>query len=102
MRVELVHALADEQHLLALDLPEGATLADAIEASGWRQRFPELLIDDEHVGVWNRRATLASVLRDGDRVEIHRPLVADPKLARRQRAEANPVGVQARRKISRS
>ena len=102
MRVEVVHAEADAQHLVAIDLDDGATVADAIDRSGLRERFPELCIDDEHVGVWNKRVTLATTLRAGDRVEIYRALIADPKQARRQRAADNPVGVQVRRKLSRS
>lgn len=98
MRVEVVLALPAVQHCVALDLPEGATVADAIAASG----LDSTGVDDEHVGVWNRRVTLATALREADRVEIYRPLVADPKQARRARAERNPVGVQARRRINRS
>lgn len=98
MRVEVVLALPDAQRCIALDLPDGATVADAIAASG----FEAAGFDDEHVGIWNRRATLATTLREADRVELYRPLVADPKQARRVRAERNPVGVQPRRRISRS
>lgn len=101
MRVEVVLALAEIQHVVALDLEPGATVADAIARSGLATS-PGLVIDDEHVGIWNRRATLQTPLREQDRVEIHRDLVADPKQARRRRAELNPVGVQARRRISRS
>ncbi len=88
--------------MVALELDDGATVADAIVRSGLCERFPELQVDDEHVAVWNRRVLLASALRDGDRVEILRPLIADPKQARRQRAAQHPVGVQVRRKLSRS
>ena len=98
MRVEVVLALPASQHCVALDLPDGATVADAIAASG----LDASAIDDDHVGIWNRRVTLATVLREADRVELYRPLVADPKQARRVRAERNPVGVQAKRRISRS
>ena len=98
MQVEVVFALPDAQRCITLDLPEGATVADAISASG----FDAAGVDDEHVGVWNRRVTLATTLREADRVELYRPLVADPKQARRVRAERNPVGVQAKRRINRS
>ena len=98
MRVEVVQAWSGAQHRIALDLAEGATVADAIAASG----LDGTGIDDEHVGIWNRRVTLATLLREADRVELYRPLVADPKLARRTRAERNPVGVQAKRRINRS
>ncbi|MBL0041345.1 MAG: RnfH family protein [Xanthomonadales bacterium] len=98
MRIEVVYATADVQHCVVLNLRDGASVADAIAASG----LPLGDIDDEQVGVWNRRVTLATLLREADRVEVYRPLVADPKQARRQRAERNPVGVQAKRKFSRS
>lgn len=102
MRVEVVLALAEAQHVVPLELEAGACVADAIARSGLHERWPALVIDDDHVGIWNRRATLQTLLREHDRVEIHRDLVADPKLARRKRAELNPVGVQAKRRISRS
>ncbi len=98
MRVEVVLALPEVQRCIALDLPEGATVADAIAAAGLDSSGD----DDDHVGIWNRRVTRSTVLREADRVEIYRPLVADPKQARRVRAERNPVGVQAKRRISRS
>lgn len=98
MRIEVVLAFAEAQHCVIVDLPEGATVADALAASGLAMSG----IDDEQIGVWNRRVTLATLLREADRVEVYRPLVADPKQARRQRAERNPVGVQAKRKFSRS
>lgn len=98
MRVEVVFALPDVQQCIALELPEGATVADAIAASGVDAR----VVDDDHVGVWNRRVTRTTVLREADRVELYRPIVADPKQARRTRAASNPIGVQAKRRINRS
>lgn len=98
MRVEVVFALPEAQRCIALDLSEGATVADAIAASGLDAQD----IDDEQVGIWNRRVTRTTVLRDADRVELYRPITADPKSARRTRAERHPVGVQARRRINRS
>lgn len=101
MRIDVIHALPDVQHLVQLELAAETTVAAAIAASGFVERFL-LVVDDDHVGIWNRRVTLATVLREGDRVEIYRDLIADPKQARRQRAIANPVGVQPKRKLSRS
>lgn len=100
MRVEVVHASSDVQHVITVELDAAASVADAIARSGLVERFG-LRVDDEHVGVWNRRVTLATPLREGDRVEIYRDLIADPKQARRQRAVENPVGVQPKRKLSR-
>jgi putative ubiquitin-RnfH superfamily antitoxin RatB of RatAB toxin-antitoxin module len=66
-----------------LELPAGATVRDAVLASGWRQAAPRMEAPD--VGVWGRRCGPQQLLRDGDRVEIYRELVADPKVARRER-----------------
>ena len=64
-------------------LPEGATVADAVRASGWREAGAGG--EPEALGIWGRRCTPQQPVRDGDRVEIYRPLQADPKVARRER-----------------
>ena len=82
-----------------LELPEGATVRDAVLASGWRQAAPGGEVPD--VGVWGRRCTPQQVLREGDRVEIYRPLKVDPKVARRERFReqgARAAGLFARRR----
>ncbi len=78
LRVEVVRALADHQDALALVLEEGATVREALLAAAMPLDLP--------VGVYGRRVTLEARLADGDRVEIYRPLRADPKEARRRRA----------------
>lgn len=98
MRIEVVYALSDVPQCIELDLPAGATVGDALVAAGLGAHAG----DEEQVGIWNRRVTLATLLREADRVEIYRPLRADPMQARRLRAERNPVGVQAKRRVSRS
>lgn len=87
MDVEVVYALADEQIVVRLALPEGATAADAVERSGLPARFPEIAAGAK-LGIYGRIAAADTRLADGDRVEIYRPLIADPKQARRRRAEA--------------
>jgi putative ubiquitin-RnfH superfamily antitoxin RatB of RatAB toxin-antitoxin module len=72
--------------LIELEVQKGCTVAEAIEQSGIRQAFPELTIDSAAVGIFSRKVPLESPLRDGDRVEIYRPLQADPKETRRRRA----------------
>ena len=72
--------------LVALTLPAGATVADAWQASGFAQRVPGLTAHDGNVGIHSKPCTLATVLREGDRVEVYRPLQADPKDSRRRRA----------------
>ena len=79
-------AAPDRTFLRELDLRDGTTVADAIELSGFRAAFPQLQIDDAHVGIFSRKTTLDARLRDGDRVEIYRLLKIDPKEARRRRA----------------
>jgi len=69
-------------------MEEGATVRMAIKASGVLQAFPEIDLARNRVGVYARLVTLDTPLRDGDRVEIYRPLRVDPKEARRMRAEA--------------
>lgn len=68
-----------------LTLPEGATVADAVQASGLREAFPGLQPQQLQVGVWGRRAEWQQPLRERDRVELYRPLTVDPKVARRER-----------------
>ncbi len=70
---------------VALNLPASATVADALRASALASRYPGVAWADVPVGVWSRPCTRATRLRDGDRVEIYRPLVVDPKEARRLR-----------------
>lgn len=87
MRVEVVYALAHRQALYELELAHGQTLQVAVEASGVLADFPEIDLRRNRVGIHAKLATLDTPLRDGDRVEIYRPLAADPKEARRRRAE---------------
>ncbi len=84
MRIEVVYALPRQQERVLLDLAPGSTVLGAIQASGLLQRLPRLEVG--RVGVWGRPAGPETVLRDQDRVEIYRPLLADPKVIRRERA----------------
>jgi putative ubiquitin-RnfH superfamily antitoxin RatB of RatAB toxin-antitoxin module len=86
--VEVVYALPERQTLLALQMPAGATVREAIEQSGVLQLHPEIDLSQAAVGIFGRRAPLDARLREHDRVEIYRPLTADPKDARRRRARA--------------
>lgn len=82
VRVEVVWALPQPQYLVALALPQGSTVADAIAASGLRDQLPPVC----DTGIHGKRCAPEDVLRDGDRVEIYRELVFDPKESRRRRA----------------
>jgi putative ubiquitin-RnfH superfamily antitoxin RatB of RatAB toxin-antitoxin module len=88
LRVEVVYALADGQELVALELAEGATAREAAEASGIAARRG-LAAAKLALGIFGRRIAPEYLLRNGDRVEILRPLAADPKEARRNRARRN-------------
>jgi len=86
--VEVSYALPHVQDLLKLSLPAGATVRDAIEASGILTKHPEIdLAGPNKVGVFAKLVRLDTPLRDRDRVEIYRPLIADPKAVRKKRAE---------------
>ena len=74
-----------EVEQVSLSLPPDATVADALQASGLLARHPEIDLARQALGVWGKLRTLADPLRDGDRVELYRPLTVDPKEARRQR-----------------
>lgn len=89
--VEVVYCAGrGDVDLTRLTLPAGATLADAVEASGLRQRHPAL--DPSKAGVWSRLAPPAQALRDGDRVEVYRELRVDPMQARRERHQRRVSG----------
>ncbi len=98
LRVEVAFAWPDRQLLKSVELPEGTTVAAAVEASGLlelvREREPAYELREDRVGVFGRRVRLDDVLREGDRVELYRPLLVDPKEARRARAEADRAGKQ--------
>lgn len=84
--IEVVYPLAHEQRLFKVTVPVGSTLREGILASGILKHYPELILDTADVGVFGKLAGLDTVLRAKDRVEIYRPLLADPKEVRKQRA----------------
>lgn len=84
--VEVAYATPAKQVLIALEVPAGCTVGEAIKRSDLQQAFPGLEIDPAAVGIFSRKISLDQALRDGDRVEIYRPLQADPKETRRRRA----------------
>lgn len=86
IRVEVAYARVDVQLLLALTVPVGTVAVEAVRLSGVAMRFPEIDPEAADLGVWSHPVAPDTPLRDGDRVEIYRPLIADPKAVRRQRA----------------
>ena len=92
IEVEVVYALNDTQKVIRVRLEAGASLQQAVAKSGLLAEFPELDLGGRNkVGVWNKLSKPDTVLRDRDRVEIYRPLIADPKEVRRQRAAEGKV-----------
>ncbi len=89
--VEVAFALPDRQVIIELMVDRGTTLQQAIDLSGILGQFAEIDLDRNQVGIFGRLAGLTDVLQAGDRVEIYRPLLADPKQVRKQRAEAGKV-----------
>ncbi|MBE1301209.1 MAG: RnfH family protein [Alteromonadaceae bacterium] len=87
IRLEIAYALPEKQSLLEVVVEQGATVKDAIIASSIMMRHPEIDLEKNAVGIWNRVCKLDDLPRDLDRIEIYRPLIADPKEARRRRAE---------------
>ena len=83
---EVAYATPDEQVLLVIESEPEITVEQAIQRSGILERFPEIDLTTSKVGVFGKAAKLDKVLDSGDRVEIYRPLIADPKEARKQRA----------------
>lgn len=87
IRVEVVYALPERQYLRTVKLEEGSTVEQAIVASGLLELRKDIDLKSNKVGVYSRPVKLADIISDGDRIEIYRPLIADPKELRRQRAD---------------
>jgi len=84
--VEVIYAKPHEQKILSLQVEEGATLEKVIEMSGILQLYPEIDLTQQKIGVFSRLKKLSDLVQAGDRIEIYRPLLIDPKEARRKRA----------------
>lgn len=83
---EVIYALPDQQELLSVDLSVGQTAQDAIEQSGVLKRYPDLSIEGMIIGLFGKKTKMTQTLRDRDRIEIYRPLIADPKEVRKRKA----------------
>lgn len=88
LRVTVAYAMPERAWCVALQLPAGVTAAEAIERSGLCGSVPGMDLQELTLAIFGRPITPATLLRDGDRVELLRPLLADPKQARRRRAGA--------------
>lgn len=95
MRIEVAYARPDTQVILPVEVEEGATVGEAISLSGILDQFSDIDLDKNKVGVFGKVATLDQPLREHDRVEIYRPLIADPKASRKKRAAKKEKNAKA-------
>ena len=86
MTVEVAYALPDRQVLLVIEVPPATTAGEAVERSAIATQFPELAQATPKIGVFGKLCKPEQPLREGDRVEVYRPLIADPKKVRKERA----------------
>jgi hypothetical protein len=84
MKIGIAYASTSRQAWLTVEVPDGATIADAIERSGVLKQFPEIDLEQQKVGIFGKLAKLDAALADGDRVEIYRPIICDPKTVKRK------------------
>lgn len=88
MEVEVAYALPEQQSLLRVHVVKGATIKEAVEQSGILEQYPDIDLDKAKMGIFGKLAKADAQLQPKDRVEIYRPLIADPKEVRKQRAAA--------------
>lgn len=87
--VEIAFATPDEQAVIRVTLPKGTSVAEALRASAIAERFPDVDFDAASVGVWGHVVSRNRLIRDGDRIEVYRPLEREPREARRERARGS-------------
>ncbi len=85
IQVYLVYATESAQEIMTFSLPSGSTTRDLIDQSGILEKCPEIDLSNQAIGIFSRKVGLDEVLKNGDRLEIYRPLLADPKQARLKR-----------------
>ena len=86
LAIEVAYALPDQQSLLRLDVPAGTTVEEAVQRSGLLEQYPDINLSSAAMGIFGKQVPAATEVKSGDRVEVYRPLIADPKAARRKRA----------------
>ncbi|WP_258807011.1 RnfH family protein [Pseudidiomarina sp. CB1] len=106
IQIEVAYATPERQQIIPLRVRKGTSVADCISQSQITRYFPEIDLNEQKVGIWSKAVKLEHEPRDGDRIEIYRPLIADPKAIRRKRAEqakddgrADPVTGGRRRRV---
>jgi uncharacterized protein len=86
IEIEVAYAKPEEQVIVTIKVPQGRTIAQAVEESGLLARFPEISHSDLKLGIFGVVCKSEQAVKQGDRIEVYRPLIHDPKEARRQRA----------------
>jgi putative ubiquitin-RnfH superfamily antitoxin RatB of RatAB toxin-antitoxin module len=84
MNIGVCYADADRQLWLRMEVPDGSSVEQAIQRSGILQRFPEVDLTTQKVGIFGKLVKLDAPIKEGDRIEIYRPIIADPKTVRRR------------------
>ena len=87
MQVEVVYASPERQALISLDIAKDATVQQAILQSGILNQFPEIDLKTAKIGIFSQKTVLDDTLHEHDRIEIYRPLIIDPKIARLARVK---------------
>jgi len=84
--VEVIYALPNEQDIISIQVSDSCNVKEAIAKSKILQRYPEINLDEAEIGIFSKKCKLTDRLHDWDRIEIYRPLIIDPKQARKNRA----------------
>lgn len=87
INIEVAYATTERQKIIKLEVDSGTTIIDAVRQSGITDVFPDLDIETASFGIWSKVKPASTVILDGQRIEIYRPLLVDPKESRRKRAE---------------
>jgi len=87
LSIEVVYGTPTRQEIISCQVGPNTTIEQAILSSGIIEEFPEIDLAVNNVGIWNRAAKLTDMVKDLDRIEVYRPLLADPKEVRKRRAE---------------
>jgi putative ubiquitin-RnfH superfamily antitoxin RatB of RatAB toxin-antitoxin module len=87
MKIEVIYIVSDCEYFVNIEIPEGASVQQAIKQSGLLESHPDISFDKNEVGIFGELVSLGTILHEGDRVEVNRPLTMDPMEARRLRAK---------------
>ena len=87
LKIEIIYATLESQELIKIEVEQGSTIEQCIHISGVQKKFPEIDLNQMKVGIFSQVKPLNHQVAQGDRIEIYRPLIADPKAVRRKKAE---------------